>query len=87
VAKVFQTLDEDKEADQMATAAKKMMKLTFGSPAVRAIRFTVGKEETDEFAKRQAAFAKEGKPHCVKIERNLGERLMRMGVVDWAASP
>jgi hypothetical protein len=38
----YKALTEDKEGDKMAIAAKKMMKLTFGSPSIRSIRFTVG---------------------------------------------
>jgi hypothetical protein len=90
----------------MAAAAKKLMKLTFGSPAIRAIRFTVGqgtsietgvpqllilihavlmapqvgKEETESFAKNQEILERQGKPHCKKIERNLGTALWTLGV-------
>ena len=58
---------------QMAKAVKKMMKLSFGSPAIRAIRFTVGQEETDTFEAKQEALTRDGKPHCTKIDRNLGK--------------
>lgn len=32
----------------------------------------VGKEETESFAKNQEVLERQGKPHCKKIERNLG---------------
>jgi len=63
---------EDKEADKMADAAKRMMKVTFGSPALRSIRFTVGPEETEAFEKRQEQLKEQGKPYCSKVDRNLG---------------
>lgn len=68
----WQALTQDKEADQMAGAAKRMMKLTFGSPALRSIRFTVGPDETAAYEKKQQILKEQGKPHCVKIGRNMG---------------
>lgn len=35
----------------------------------------VGKEETESFAKNQEILERQGKPHCKKIERNLGTAL------------
>lgn len=32
----------------------------------------VGKEETESFAAEQEVLAKQGKPHCKKVEKNLG---------------
>lgn len=46
----------------MAAAAKKLMKLTFGSPAIRAIRFTVGQGTSIERDGSPAALDPDSRP-------------------------
>lgn len=86
VSALVDHVTRDREKEGMADATKKFMRLTFGSPAIRSFRFTVGIKDTDTFEKKQKDFEKDGKPYCKKIDRNIGKdaRLMIIGCSSYA---
>ena len=64
---------DDPEEMQMVSTIKKRMKIKGGQvEAIRAIKFTVGSTETDEFTAKQSSLQSQGMPFFRRIGREIG---------------
>eukprot|EP00520_Triparma_pacifica_P006431 CAMPEP_0118647516 /NCGR_PEP_ID=MMETSP0785-20121206/8649_1 /TAXON_ID=91992 /ORGANISM="Bolidomonas pacifica, Strain CCMP 1866" /LENGTH=832 /DNA_ID=CAMNT_0006539617 /DNA_START=63 /DNA_END=2559 /DNA_ORIENTATION=+ len=64
---------DDPEQLQMVSTIKKRMKIKGGQvEAIRAIKFTVGSTETDEFTAKQSTLQTQGMPFFRRIGREIG---------------
>ena len=64
---------DDPEQLQMVSTIKKRMKIKGGQvEAIRAVKFTVGSTETDEFTSKQSTLQTQGMPFFRRIGREIG---------------
>mmetsp|Transcript_15226 Transcript_15226/g.52795 ORF Transcript_15226/g.52795 Transcript_15226/m.52795 type:complete len:1495 (+) Transcript_15226:68-4552(+) len=64
---------EQQESNHMMQSIMRRQKLKMGAAtAIRSIRFTVGKEETDAFKEKQEQFAADSLPHYIRVKKTIG---------------
>jgi len=64
---------QNAEEATMKLAVQNHMRVKTGRPAaIRSIKFTVGLEETNEFADHNAKMKAEGLPHFIRMEKGIG---------------